>query len=174
MIRQQVGDILEIHFEGKWFYLVVLSKVVMLGGTIVFAFHNDGARLHVDTLLAMKDGFNICTDLLLPKKVGTVTRIAKVADTAPFFRTRYSKGTNNVDPSGKADRWYIYRLDDLRQHIAVVRRLSREHRGAMDHCTYSFDLACEKILSRYLPEQDPRISSSADRLRARFRCRTTR
>lgn len=157
MIRQQVGDILEIQFDGLWWYVVVLSKVVMLGGTIVFAFYNDGLKQDIQTLFESTDGFNICTDLLLPKKAGVVTRVGKVTDTAPYFKTRYAKGTNSTRLDVKADRWYIYRLDDLRHHIAVVRRLSGEYKRAMILSTYSFDLVCEKILARYSPEQDSRI-----------------
>jgi len=38
MIRQQLGDLLEICFEDRYYYLVVLTKIVMFGGNIVFAF----------------------------------------------------------------------------------------------------------------------------------------
>ncbi len=157
MIRQQVGDLLEIQFDGQWFYVVVLSRIVMFGGTIVFAFYNDGRRQDLGSLLASTDGFNLCTDLLLPKKEGVVTRLGRAGDTAPYFKTRYSKGTFYRGPKVKADRWFIYKLDDLRNPIAVVRRLSDENRRAMDHSVCSFDVACEKILARYSPDQDPRI-----------------
>ena len=40
MIQQRIGDLLEIDEGGKYFYVVVLSKVVMFGGNILFAFHN--------------------------------------------------------------------------------------------------------------------------------------
>ena len=42
MIRQQVGDLLEIEYEGKYYYVVVLTKIVSFGGNIVFAHHTDG------------------------------------------------------------------------------------------------------------------------------------
>lgn len=157
MIRQQVGDILEIQFEGRWYYVVVLSKVVMLGGTIVFVFYNDGLRMSLAALMASTEGFNICTDLLLPKKSGNVTRLSTVADTSNYFKTRYARGTFVTRPTVKAQLWYIYHLDDLRNHIAIVRSLSSEYRKAMDCRVYSFDLVCEKIMARYSPEQDNRI-----------------
>ena len=70
MIHQQPGDLLEIEFEGRWYYLVVLTKIVMFGGNIVFAFHGDGSQRSLDSLTGTAPGFNICTDLLLPKKQG--------------------------------------------------------------------------------------------------------
>ena len=42
MIQQRIGDLLEIEEGGQYFYVVVLSKVIMFGGNILFAFHNEG------------------------------------------------------------------------------------------------------------------------------------
>jgi hypothetical protein len=44
MIQQKVGDLLEIQYEGKYYYVVVLTKIVMFGGNTVFAHHTDGGR----------------------------------------------------------------------------------------------------------------------------------
>ena len=46
MIQQRIGDLLEIEEDGKFFYVVVLTKVVMFGGNILFAFHSDGKKRH--------------------------------------------------------------------------------------------------------------------------------
>ena len=45
MIRQQVGDVLEIEYEGRCFYVVILTRIVMFGGNVVFAYHNDGQKM---------------------------------------------------------------------------------------------------------------------------------
>jgi hypothetical protein len=72
MIRQQVGDLLEVKFEGKFVYLVVLTKIVQFGGNIVFAHHSDGSPRSLDFLHLNRKGFNISTDLLLPKREGSL------------------------------------------------------------------------------------------------------
>jgi len=157
MIRQQVGDVLEISYEGNWFYLVILTKIVMFGGNIVFAYHNDGKKMDFESILKMNDGFNICTDLLMVKRKDLVKRIGKVSDTEKYFKTKYMKGTHQIKRGVKAKRWFIYHIDNLWTHIADVRRLSKKYKKAMDHGTFSFPSVAKKVLQRYLPEQDDRL-----------------
>jgi hypothetical protein len=157
MIRQQVGDVLEIEFEGRWFYLIVITKIVMFGGNIVYAFHNDGQRMDLKNLLTIDSGFNICTDLLWPKREGWVRRIGKVARPEDYLKTELVKGTFETRQDKKAKLWYIYHINDLRNHIARVRRLSKIQKKAMDHGTHSFDIVAHKIMERYTPDQDGRI-----------------
>src|SRR5262245_18324859 len=102
MIQQRPGDLLEIEEGGKYFYVVVLTKAVMFGGNILFAFHTDGKRLEAGSLSPSDSGFNVCADLLLPKREGRVTRLHRYADLSPFWRTRYAKGTNKKRPGVKA------------------------------------------------------------------------
>jgi hypothetical protein len=157
MIRQQVGDVLEINYEGNWFYVIVLTKIAMFGGNIVFAFHNDGLKMELEELLELEDGFNICTDLILPKREDRVRRIGKVEETKKYFKTVYMKGTWTHKPGEKAKQWFIYHIDDLRNSVTRVRRLSKKFKKAMDYATYPFDLVSNKILERYTPDKDDRI-----------------
>jgi hypothetical protein len=158
MIRQQIGDLLEIHYEGKYSYVVVLTKIVMFGGNIVFAFHTDGRRHKLQDLLANQNGFNVCTDLLLPKREGEVIRLHHFEDVTRYWRTRFAKGTVEFRSGVKAKEWFIYRIDQLeRGHIARVGELNAEHRHAMDHSCYSFDIVAEKIQRSYTPDRNEHI-----------------
>lgn len=157
MIRQSPGDLLQIEFDGKCYYLVVLTKAVMFGGNIVFAFHGDGSPREVGSLAPDAPGFNVCTDLLYPKKNGVVTRIGQVADLAPFWRTRYAKGTTEYRKDMKAKEWWIYKIDDLQQLIVRTSKMTPEYVRAMDRQTSSFDLVAQKILEGYSPEQNPHL-----------------
>ena len=157
MIRQQPGDLLEIQFDGAYFYVVVLSKIAMFGGNIVFAFHGDGTQRSLGELLPTSSGFNVCTDLLYPKKTGAVRRLSRFEDTSPFWRTRLAKGTNEYRVGHKAKEWFIYRIDDLRDHFDRTSDMSPEYKAAMDHSTYSFDLVAKKILAGYTPDQNPKL-----------------
>ncbi len=155
MIRQQVGDLLEIDWEERFFYVVVLTKIVMFGGNVVFAHHTDGSRQSRDDMTAHRRGFNVCTDLLLPKREGVVTRLQRYDDVSGFWLTRYAKGTNEHRPGRRAKEWFIYRIDDPATHIERRRWMPRKYRRAMDHATFSFDLVVEQILQRYTPDQNP-------------------
>jgi hypothetical protein len=155
MIQQKPGDLLEIEFEGKFYYLVVLTKIVMFGGNIVFAFHGDGSQRSPDSLGDTAPGFNICTDLLLPKKQGAVRRLGRVPDVSVFWRTRFVKGTNEYRRGQKAREWYIYSVDDLRNHIQRRTSMPREYAEAMDDGMYSFDHVASRIHDGYTPDKNP-------------------
>ena len=155
MIRQQVGDLLEIEYEGKFYYLVVLTKIVLFGGNIVFAFHGTGSKRRLAELLASRRGFNVCTDLLMPKKEGTVTRLHRFEDVSGFWLTRYIKSTLEHRLGHRAKRWTITRIDEPDVIVARRRWMPRRYREAMDDGTYSFDLVAEKILASYTPDQNP-------------------
>src|SRR4051812_21598547 len=107
MIQQRVGDLLEIEEGGKFFYVVVLTRIVMLGGNVLFAFHTDGERHEAEDLNPNQSGFNICADLLLPKQEGRVTRLHRYADPAPFWRTRYVKATVEYRAGVRAREWFV-------------------------------------------------------------------
>jgi hypothetical protein len=158
MIQQRIGDLLEVEFEGGWYYLVVLTRIVMFGGNVVFAFHTRGQREPLANLLVAPRGFNICTDLLLPKREGRVSRLHHFADVSPFWLSKYVKSCHVVAKGAKASLWFISRIDDLGgQHIDRVHELKPEYRAAMDDGCYSFDLIAEKILAGYTPDQNEHI-----------------
>jgi hypothetical protein len=158
MIQQRIGDLLEIEEGGQYFYVVVLSKVVMFGGNILFAFHNEGQRREVSSLTSDYSGFNICADLLLPKREGRVTRLHRYEDVSPFWRSKYVKASNEHRLGVKAKEWFIYNIDDLGgQHIARIAKLTPEYREAMDSGCHSFDLVEGKVLARYTPDQNKHI-----------------
>lgn len=158
MIQQRIGDLLEIEQGGKYFYVVVLSKVVMFGGNILFAFHNDGQKREISSLTSDCSGFKICAGLLLPQREDRVIRLHRYEDLSAFWRSKYSKVTNEYRLRVKAKEWFIYNIDDLgRQHIARTAKLGREYREAMDSGCHSFDLVAEKVLARYTPDQNDHI-----------------
>ena len=148
---------MEIKFRGKWYYLVVLTKLAMFGGNIVFAFHGDGSRREKDSLTSDAAGYNVCTDLLYPKKHGVVTRIGRVAELEPFWRTRYAKATLEYRTGVKAKEWWIYRIDNLRELVVRTSKMTAEYARAMDRQTSSFDLVAGGILAGYTPDQNPHL-----------------
>ena len=154
MIRQQVGDVLEIHFEGNWFYVVILTKIVMFGGNIIFAFHNSGKKLSFEELLKSIQGFNVVADLILPKREDIVHRIGKVDAVEKYFTTKYLRGSW-TDKKGKhRGYWFIYEVSDLRNHITKLKRLRGKYKNAMDCVTYPFPTVARMVLNNYKPTKD--------------------
>lgn len=158
MIQQRIGDVLRIEEGGQYFYVVVLTKLVMFGGNILFVFHSDGKERSIGSLVSESSGFNVCADLLLPKREDRVVRICQFEHLAPFWRTKYVKATVEYRPGIKAKEWFIYNINDLGgKHVARVTKLSSEHRAAMDGGCYSFDLVAKKALAKYTPDQNEMI-----------------
>lgn len=158
MIQQRVGDLLEIRWDGKYYYLVVLTKIVMFGGNIAFAYHTDGKKQKLQELLANRGGFNICTDLLLPKKSGQVIGLHRFDDVSHFWLSPYRKACNAWSPGQKAKEWFIYQAANPGdKHIARVATLTQEYRLAMDDGCYSFDLVVDMIKRKYTPDQNEHI-----------------
>jgi hypothetical protein len=136
----------------------VLTKIVMFGGNIVFAFHTDGRKQKLGELLANEKGFNVCTDLLLPKRAGEVTRLHHLENVSRYWRTRFAKATVEFRRGAKAKEWFIYKIDQLEgEPIARVSELNAEYRQAMDNGCYSFDMVAEKIQQSYTPDQNEHI-----------------
>jgi len=157
MIRQKVGDFLEIYFEDKYYYIVVLTKIVMFGGNIVFAFHTDGSKQDTTSLLHSKKllGFNICTDLLLAKKQGEVIRLMKLNDISKFWMSKYAKADHSLVQRGeRAKKWYIYDVNDWGYPIKVKKWMTKKYKMAMDMSLCSFDVTANKILAKYTPDQN--------------------
>jgi len=158
MIQQRIGDLLEVEEERKYFYVVVLTRVVMFGGNILFAFHTDGAKRDIHRLTVGSRGFNICADLLRPKREGRVVRLHHFEDLAGFWRTKYTKNTHEYRLGVKAKEWFIHDIHDPGgPQVARVAKLNKEYQEAMDSGCYSFDLVAEKALAGYTPDQNEHI-----------------
>ena len=157
MIQQRVGDLLEIHFENRYFYVLVLTKIVMFGGNIVFAFHGDGRKRSAEHLLAHGSGFNVCIDLLMAKKQGSVRRLTRISELDRFWKSRLVKGTNEIRPGVKAREWWIFRVEDLENHIDRTSYMPERYRKAMDDGTFSFDLAAKMMLEGYTPDKNQHL-----------------
>lgn len=157
MIQQRPGDVLEIAFEDRWYYLVVITKIVWFGGNIIYAFHSDGKKRHDFVASQNLSGFNICTDLLLPKKEGIVKRIGKVEDVKKYLVSNLIKACQEYRPGYKATEWWISTIDNPSENIARVKKMSKEQAIAMDNGTSSFDLVTKKIIDGYTPDKNPFI-----------------
>jgi hypothetical protein len=151
MIRQQIGDVLEIQFEGKWYYIIILTNIVMFGGNIIFAFHNSGKKMTYNDLMKNKNGFNVCADIIPAKREGLVQRIGKVEDVDQYYTTKFLRGSF-IDKKGKPyGSWWIYDMSDLRNHVAKVKKLSGKYKNAMDKVTYPFATVARMVLNNYKP-----------------------
>lgn len=149
MIRQQVGDLLEVELDGEFFYLVVLSKLVLFGGNIVFAYYTDGKMIELKDLDDNSNGFLVCSDLLYAKQNGNVRRLKKLNDLSIYWKTNFAKLLQH-DQDG--DFWLVYDIHDLENEVNEFRKLPEEYYTAMDHETAGIGVLFQKIKMRYSPE----------------------
>ncbi len=159
MIKQRVGDLLQIRVGRKHFYVVVLTDIVSFGGNIVFAFHNDGKKRKPERFLPDDPGFNVCTDLLLPKREDRVERIADISDLTGYWRTKLVKSTPTFQTGMKAALWFINPMNRLGGAGTRVEaaKMTQQQKEAMDGGCQSFDLVAEMILRRYTPDQNEHL-----------------
>jgi len=158
VIQQQPSDVLEIHYEGRWYYLVVVTKIIMFGGNVVYAFHGNGEKIKAFKASSEMPGFNICTDLLLPKKEGEVIRIGKVTNPSEYLVSHLMKGCNEHRPGFKAKEWFLYSINEPQNILGRVKKLKPEQELAMDYAMFSFDLTAKKILDSYTPDNNQFIN----------------
>ncbi len=157
MIRQQEGDFLEIEFEGKFYYVIVLTKIRMFGGNILYAFHTNGEKQNPGLLLNDKtiSGFNLCADLLLAKRQGKVKRISNLGNTDEYWKSKYAKSPRGLSQNGEKEKyWKIYDIRNLENYIETRIWMTPKYKKAMDRITCSFDVAARLILEKYLPEKN--------------------
>jgi hypothetical protein len=157
VIQQQVGDLLQVEEGGRFVYVVVLTRVVLFGGNVLFAFHTGGERRETESLGPDHAGFNVCGDLLLPKREGRVARLHRYADVTPFWRTRFVKATPEYRPGVKARLWFVYSVDRLDAPMSQMAELPPEYRAAMDGGCHSFDLVAGQALAGYTPDRNEHI-----------------
>ena len=157
MIQQRPGDVLEIEFENRFYYLVVVTKIFMFGGNIVYAFHGTGEQIENFSWFPSKSGFNTCTDLLMPKKQGVVKKIGTVENPKDYLISNYIKGCHEHRPGKTASEWWISTVENPTTYVARVKNLSEEYSKAMDSGTHSFDLTANKILTAYTSDKNPFI-----------------
>ena len=158
MISQRPGDVLEVFYEDSWYYLVVITKIFAFGGNIIYAFHGDGEKLDGFVASPELSGFNICTDLLHPKKEGVVKRIGKVECPEDYLVTNLIKSCSEYRKGKKAKEWWLCTVEPPRKHVARVTRLTKKQSMAMDSGMFDFDLTASKIRESYTPNKNPFIN----------------
>lgn len=153
MIHQRPHDLLEIYLDGQYYYLVVLTKIVLFGGNIVFGFHGDGTKQDSEDLLLQQQptGFNCCVDLLYAKKHGEVKRIAAITVPERYWLTKFAKSPIKLGDSG--DRvwgWKIYSIHDLQKVKKLKFIVGKKYKQAMDNSCAGFGFYTQLVERKYL------------------------
>lgn len=157
MIQQRPGDLLEVLVGETYVYLVVLTKVVMFGGNIVFIFHTDGSRKTAKELKSIESGFNVCVDLIYEKRADKVSRVCRFDDFQQYFKTRFVKSKSDetlIELGLEKPGWYVGKIDNLEGGHRRYRKLPKKYFSAMNHATYPLEHLVEKIVTGYTPEDD--------------------
>ena len=172
MIRQQPNDFLEVIFDEEYFYIVVLSKSVMFGGNLIFAFHTDGSCQNIEGLLNedKPKGFNCCTDLILAKRQGKIRRICKLESVEKFWKSKLLKQPHALQLGDPVPYWHIYSIENLKEPLKRVKWMRKKYRNAIDRSTTSFDVTVQKILEKYSPDQNLFLLKTTNKKRDEMDC----
>ena len=163
MIQQRPHDFLEIYLDGKYYYLVVLTKIVLFGGNIVFGFHSNGEKKELKHFVSQSKpaGFNCCVDLLEAKMNGDVKRIGRANDLDKYWLTQFAKSPIHIgDNFERRWGWRLYSIHDL-QKVKTIRFFLRgKYKRAMYNSCTGFLFYTQLVNSKYLMGQNIYINEN--------------
>ncbi len=114
MIQIRAGNLLGVQSEGLWYYTVVLDRVRLFGGNLVFAFHRGSPELLAPAEVLGGAGFHAFVDFIWAKRENRLIRVATSVDTNPYRTIRGFKGTH-VAQGTKAHIWFLYDPDTFEE-----------------------------------------------------------
>jgi len=155
MIRPGVGDVVAVSARGKYYYALLLSKVRLFGGHLVYVFHQPSMQqLPVDQIVSPgASGFHEIVDFIWAKRENRLSRIASKVDITPFNTIRHFKNTFAL--KGKADFWWIYD-----ESFNRIRRTELLTPGEMAYPLFHrIDdvVMCDLVDQEWTPAKDDRI-----------------
>ena len=165
MIRTTPGDLIAVKHKRRYYYAVVLTRQIMLGGQLVFALYHSSKSLE-DSEQVLKHGlkgFHCIIDFIFAQRAGSLRRISKVSiekiDTVKYFR--------QDGPSyGLRGTWAIWDRDS--NLVKTSDSLTeKEWRYPLDVCS-RHESMCEQIDARWKPQDDKAKVASVAKGRVRI------
>lgn len=164
MIRISTGDLVQIEFEGIYYYVLILGKICMFGGQLCFAYHRTSKTpLSVAEVLEEPvEGFPAIVDFIWAKREKRIERLAKkmsvdkFLDGAPFCLNGkpHFKSTHRNWP-GKAERWWVY--DAEGNIVNDTKALSEQEKCYPNYSRIDDTIMVDLVDKRWKPEYDDRI-----------------
>jgi len=156
MKRVSPGDLIAVRGNQKHYYVLVLDRVRLFGGHLVFALHrtSDDLLTADDVLNGPLDGFVEFVDLIFAKREDRIERLRSKLDVSPWLR-RATLFKNTFTIKGKARRWTIY--DAAFRALKQVTELSQQEKGYPLFHRIGDGTMMDLVDRRWTPEQDERI-----------------
>ena len=157
MIRVVPGDLVAISARGRFYYALVLDRIVLFGGQLCFVFHQTSTKLLsvTDLDIDTDDGFYEIVDFIWAKREGRIHRLAsKVASAKSrnqevrFFKTTFTD-------VGKAREWWI--RDREGEDVKRTKKLTEAEKRYPLHQRIDDVYMIDLVDQRWRPENDPRI-----------------
>lgn len=155
MIRLKPGDVVAFKHKNTYYYAVILSKNILFGGGIIFAFYLTSKQLLSleEFIQEEREGFNVIVDFIYAKREHRITKIGTISGFEKFLKYKYFKHTHPFQ--GKAPVWFIY--DENRKLIKRVSYLSEEQKKYPPLVRFTDYHLKDFIDQKWSPEKDPRI-----------------
>lgn len=152
MIQISPGDLIAIEHERRFFYAIVLTRIFMFGGQVVYAFHRTTTDLETAErfLQGKGDGFHFIADFIDAKYKSAIYRLARklpIVDLNAFKFFRQGEQSYGLDKT-----WAIW---DRAPHVVQTpTSLTDEQWACPILRTVSYREMCECIDRKWKPEHD--------------------
>ena len=157
MMQSRPRDLFAIQENGRYYYCLVLSKQIMAGGQLVYAFYFTSESLATanELLNDHSDGFHCVTDLIAAKREGTLVKISSNVQVDRFDNVAYFRQDG---PNFGPDRtWAIWDRDgNLARRPTEL--TDEEWSYPVFVCSLHHSM-CEQIDNKWHPKHD-RLSAN--------------
>lgn len=155
MISLRPGNIIAFEFDNKYYYCLILTKIILFGGNLVYSFHLSSDKLlTLDDLLKRKPpGFNAIVDFIFAKQEKRLHTVGTIKDYKDYWKYKFFKLTSTI--TGQAKSWEVY--DANLKSIKNVEKLSEEEKKYPNLSRIDDSVLVSLVNNKWRPETDPRI-----------------
>lgn len=155
MKQLKPGDVVAFKLNENYCYAIILSKIIMFGANLVYAFPFATKEIiELNELLSSKQkGFNAIVDFILAKRENRITKLGDINNYLAFKLHKYFKGCHEINT--KSHNWFIY--DDNNQIAKRTSQLTSEEKEYPFWERIDDTILAKRITVNWLPENDSRV-----------------
>ena len=131
MIQLRLGDVIAFKSDDKYYYAIIITKIILFGGNLIYTFHlKTNKLLSMEEVIGSKNnGFTAIVDFIFAKKEDRIVKVGHISDYERYWEKRFFKQSNDVwklilKKKELPKIWYIY--DEKGNEVKKVKRLMQE------------------------------------------------
>lgn len=153
MIKIKPGDVIAFERKGRYYYAVIITKVILFGGNLVHAFHlaTDKLLSQEELLLQNPTGFNSIVDFISAKRENRIMKLGTIENILPFRKYKHFK-----KQSVNKKFWFIEDVQDGQIiELRKTEKLTEEEMGYPYLATIPEGWLVDYIETKWSPEKSP-------------------